>query len=219
MADAGAALRVAIDLIQMPSRARMIRQAPLPDGMTLLLRIAAMEPEAASEGATLTGRSEQSVKDAAAFFVEQVMLAPDADSYRVLGASPQASATDLRRNMALLVRWLHPDKKIAGAISPDRASYVGRVTYAWDDLKTPDRRAAYDLTRRDDKKSITKFGQALKKSRRPKGGSETGSSNAPGKSTGNSMGAMPGRPVTLLRPARVSLLRRALRLLFQRGRT
>jgi hypothetical protein len=165
MADAATAVRVAIDLIQMPSRARMIRQSSLPEGVPLLLRIAAMEPAAIAEAVALTSRTSDTVINAAAFFVEQVLLAPDADSYRVLGATPQASAADLRRNMALLVRWLHPDIK-QGDTEPEqitlgdfkadsrRAAFVNRVTFAWDDLKTTDRRAAYDaklsLARRTD---------------------------------------------------------------------
>jgi DnaJ domain len=140
MADAATAVRVAIDLIQMPSRARMIRQAPLPDGMPLLLRIAAMEPEATAEAAALTGRTSEVILNAAVFFVEQILLAPESDSYRVLGAAPQASSAELRHNMALLVRWLHPDVKQTS----DRTAFVNRVTFAWDDLKTAERRAAYD---------------------------------------------------------------------------
>ena len=42
--------------------------------------------------------------------------------------------------MALLMRWLHPDKDLEGR----RSMFVNRVTRAWDDLKTADRRAAYD---------------------------------------------------------------------------
>ena len=49
------------------------------------------------------------VREASAFFIEQILLGPDADSYRVLGADRNAAAAELRRNMALLLRWLHPD--------------------------------------------------------------------------------------------------------------
>ena len=57
-----------------------------------------------------------------------------------LGASPQTSAGELRQNMALLMRWLHPDKNPTDA----RAVFVSRINRAWDDLKTPERRQAYD---------------------------------------------------------------------------
>ncbi len=49
------------------------------------------------------------MRQAATFFIEQILFAPNADSYRVLGASTSASAGELRRNVALLLRWLHPD--------------------------------------------------------------------------------------------------------------
>ena len=77
---------------------------------------------------------------AAAFFIEQILFAPDADSYRVLGANSQANAAELRRNVALLLKWLHPDVDQSG----DRSVFVGRVTTAWNNIKTPERRAAYD---------------------------------------------------------------------------
>lgn len=42
--------------------------------------------------------------------------------------------------MALLQRWVHPDMDRAG----DRTVYATRVTRAWEALKSPERRAAYD---------------------------------------------------------------------------
>lgn len=158
----GAAVRVAIDLLQMPSRVRMIRQAPLPDGMGLLLRVAACDAGAASEAAAITGRAETFVTEAAAFFVEQILLDPDADSYRVLGALPASPSSDLRRNMALLVRWLHPDV----AKGADRSRYVARVTYAWDDVKTPDRRQSYDIDRGRKQKAKSSSPKPISKGRK-----------------------------------------------------
>ncbi|MGE3914849.1 MAG: hypothetical protein AB7F78_04050 [Hyphomicrobiaceae bacterium] len=87
-----------------------------------------------------TSREPAFLRTAAAFFIEQVLLAPGADSYRVLGASPTATSTDLRRNMALLLRWLHPDIEPTG----ERSVLASRVTSAWEDLKTTTRRATYD---------------------------------------------------------------------------
>ena len=66
----------------------------------------------------------------------------DSNNYRVLGATPEASPQDLRRNMALLMTWLHPDKNPSG----ERAVLAARVTAAWDTLRSPDRRAAYDAS-------------------------------------------------------------------------
>ena len=84
------------------------------------------------------------VREAATFFLEQVLLHADADSYRVLGATRGAPYTELRRNMTLLLQWLHPDIDRGDL----RSVFAARVTRAWDDLKTPERRAAYDRAQR-----------------------------------------------------------------------
>jgi hypothetical protein len=143
MMDHVAILKMAIDLMHFPSQVRLIRSAPLPDAVTLL-RIVAGDEEATSQAMEAMGRSRETVCEAAAFFIEQILLSPDADSYRVLGARPEATNYELRRNMALLLRWLHPDHDGQGA----RSVFVGRVTRAWNDLKTQERRAAYDQSRR-----------------------------------------------------------------------
>jgi hypothetical protein len=138
------ALRAAIDLLHLPSRVRALRAARLPRGVPLLLGIVAGDRDAVRDAARLLDRSEDVVRRAATFFVEQILFDPDADSYRVLGASADATNEELRRNMALLMRWLHPDMDRGN----ERSRLVSRVTLAWEDLKTPDRRAAYDGKRR-----------------------------------------------------------------------
>ena len=82
------ALKEAIALTVMPSRARALREGPLPDGITMLLRIAAGDLDAQREAMDASDRSAQVVKDASGFFIEQMLLFPEADSYRVLGARP-----------------------------------------------------------------------------------------------------------------------------------
>ena len=134
------ALNLAFDLFDFPSQARVARKAPLPPDLVLLLRIAAGEEDTIVEAVRASGRPIRGVRDAAGFFIEQMMLFPEADSYRILGASPTAENIELRRNMALLLRWLHPDIDQKG----ERSIFAARVTKAWGDLKTPERRAAYD---------------------------------------------------------------------------
>ena len=121
----------------------VVKAAPLPDGMLCLLLIASDDEEAQGAGAEATGRSRDVVKIAAAFFIEQVLLSAESDSYRVLGARDTASNAELRRNMALLLKALHPDLDQ----NKDRSVFAGRVTRAWEDLKTQDRRDAYDRAR------------------------------------------------------------------------
>jgi hypothetical protein len=112
--------------------------------MLSLLRIAAGDEEMTKEAAATLNRSYDMVREAAGFFVEQILLHPDADSYRVLGARPGASYAELRHNMTLLLHWLHPDLDPKG----ERTVFTARVTRAWNDLKTEDRRVAYDRSQR-----------------------------------------------------------------------
>ena len=139
------ALSAAADLLRSPTRIRLARSVPLPEGIETLLRIVAGDEEATSEAVAALGRDAETVRRAAEFFVEQVLLDPASDHYRVLGAGPDAATSELRRNMALLLRWLHPD---IGENSV-RSVYAGRVTSAWERLKTAERRQAYDAALRE----------------------------------------------------------------------
>jgi hypothetical protein len=149
-------LQVAIDLLHLPARVRQIRSAPLPDDVLILLRIAAGDEEATREASVMVSRSRDMVRNAAAFFIEQILLSPEADSYRILGATPAATRDELRRNMALLLRWLHPDLDRQG----ERSMFAARVTCAWEQLKTHERRAAYDQSRPT---SLSKKSQSRRK--------------------------------------------------------
>ncbi len=207
-----AALKVAIDLMHVPSQVRHIRSGPLPDGIPNLLRVVAGEDEAISEAVKATGRSADVLCKAAAFFIEQILLCPGADSYRVLGANDEAASSELRRNMAFLLRWLHPDMDQQVAHS----MFARRVTGAWEDLKTPDRRKLYDKvrlgTKRAKKSALRKHtGKSGQKSRR-------GAQNL--KNNGKSMrrGARPDRAGSSYRVERTSPLRRALLYLLGRSR-
>ena len=151
----GEALKIAVDLLHVPSRVPRVRMSPLPPGVPLLLRIAADDEEALRMAALIVDRTPETLREAATFFIEQALLIPDADSYRILGATPASSASELRRNMALLIKWLHPDSDPNGR----RSVFLNRVTRAWDDLKTPERRATYDQERsvREPKQPASSF--------------------------------------------------------------
>jgi hypothetical protein len=195
------ALKAALDLVHVPTQVRLLRSDPLPDGVPMLLRIAAGEIEAEHAAAALMDRSPDVVRRAAAFFIEQILFAPNADSYRVLGATPQASAGELRRNVALLLRWLHPDR----GPGEERSVFVGRVTAAWNDLKTPERRAAYDaaLRHRHKTKKVSAQNGITSSSRKRKGKLVSAFAHQGG-----------GR-ATRLPPNSVGLLHRALAALFR----
>ena len=141
-----AALEVALTLAGRPALVRSASRMPLPSGVTFLLELATGEAHALRSAQSLSKRSPEVLRSAAEFFIEQVLFAPAADSYRILGATPRATRRELRKHMALLVKWLHPDKlgPETQELSIDRSRFVHRVTQAWQDLKSEDRRAAYD---------------------------------------------------------------------------
>jgi DnaJ-like protein len=137
------ALRTAIALVHLPSLGRSLKSEPLPQGIELLLRIAAGDERVTAEAVRHLSRSPDTVKGACAFYIEQILLCPTSNYYRVLGTEPHCSAAELRTNMGQLLKWVHPD----ASVSPDRAHFALRVTEAWNSLKTPERRALYDSQR------------------------------------------------------------------------
>lgn len=145
-----AAIEIALSIARQPTLARMAQTAKLPVRMTQLLEIAAGEPSALASAQAARGETEAVLRSAASFFIEQVLLAPDVDSYRVLGCTQEASGRRLRRHMVLLMKWMHPDlaANAGDASEIDRSVFATRVTQAWEDLKTDARRAAYDKARR-----------------------------------------------------------------------
>ena len=134
------ALRRAVKLVHVPTLIHRLRIDALPSGVDLLLEIAAGDQPSEQQAMVLIDRDRDTVRDAVIFFIQQVLFAPDADHYRVLGTTSQASREELRRNMTLLLRWLHPDVDRVG----EQAVFLGRVMEAWNSLKTPEGRAAYD---------------------------------------------------------------------------
>ena len=140
------ALAAALGMRSQPGLVRKARRMSLPRGMTFLLEVAVGEIDALKEAAALTDHPEAILQEAAGFFIEQILLSHNADNYRTLGASRDASYAELRHHMALLMRWLHPDLISEGPSRPcfDRSVYANRVTNAWDAVKSGARRKAYD---------------------------------------------------------------------------
>jgi hypothetical protein len=139
------ALHAALALLKDPVSVRKYHRAELPSGIRVMLAIAGGNEDAIRQAQQYTGQPRATLQEAAAFFVEQVLLAYDSDSYRVLGGTQRSSHEELRRNMALLMRWLHPDLQGQGNHGAiDREVFSNRVTRAWEDLKTEERRRAYD---------------------------------------------------------------------------
>jgi DnaJ-class molecular chaperone len=157
-----AGLSLALDLLSAPSRIKHARSCELPDGVEFVLRIAGQEKSAIEEAAKLCNHPRDFIERAAVFFVEQVLLTPGIDSYRVLGSRRDATYAELRRHFLLLLKCLHPDR----APGSERSALVSRVIQSWNQLKTVERRATYDIEHRAVKYLARGEG---KRSRVPKG--------------------------------------------------
>lgn len=139
------ALRLALYLFHLPTAVRRARGQPLPGGIVGLLEVAAGDIGASEAAAARLERPVEVVRQAAAFFIEQILLMQGADAYRVLGGTRACTDSELRRHMALLQRWAHPDLADKNEDREGgRSALAARITLAWDALKTPERRAAYD---------------------------------------------------------------------------
>ncbi len=141
-----AALQAALVLAKRPAQARGARRLPLPRGMTFLLEVASGDEGALSAAREMTQRTDGVLRDAAGFFIEQVLLTGSPDSYRVLGGRADDARATLRRHMVLLMKWLHPDAAAqhGTAADVDRSVFANRIAQAWDNLKTTERRDAYN---------------------------------------------------------------------------
>lgn len=134
------ALEQALAARQSPGLFVRFRDRPLPQDIALLLRIAANETEACEQACASSGEPRRIVVEAAVLYIQQVMFHPESNSYRVFGVDVDALEGKIREHRRWLLRWLHPDR------SSDswNGVYVNRVTLAWQDLRSAERRAEYD---------------------------------------------------------------------------
>jgi hypothetical protein len=134
------ALRVALDLAFTPVLAGLAAKQPLPPGMITVLKIAGGSDETLQHAVDTTGEPADRIRSAVILFLQTVLFTAAADSYRVLGAERSSTQAELRDHMGWLMKWLHPDRER----SEWESSLALRVSSAWDDLKSPERRKAYD---------------------------------------------------------------------------
>jgi hypothetical protein len=120
-------IELALDLARMPALARSSVVPPLPPNIIELMRIAAASPEACQAAVAQTGEPRHVLIEAARFYLQQVLLRPDADCYRVLGIKPAAPRATAREHMRWLLEWLHPDRNN----NSWDAVYAERVLKAW----------------------------------------------------------------------------------------
>ena len=100
------------------------------------------DADALAAAVQTTGESSATLIDAAVLYIQQVLFADDADSYRLLGVRADAPKEQIQEHYRWLMRWLHPDRH------PERweVVYSDRVNRAWQTLSSMARRTAYDLS-------------------------------------------------------------------------
>ena len=117
-----------------------LRHQALPADVEELLLAAGGSPVRLAGLAETFALPASEVLQAARFFVQELLLHADADAYRVLGVAADADDATIKRHFRALQQWLHPDRL---ANSPESV-YSARVNHAWDLLRTPQRRTAFD---------------------------------------------------------------------------
>lgn len=139
----GGALDWALALLQAPAGRHALRKQPLPEGMARLLGVAADVAADMQDAVQAYGMPPARLREAARFYVREVLFHAQSDAYRTLGVAPDADAAQLKAHHRLLQRWLHPDR----GQSEDDVVFAARVNAAWEQIRTVDRRMAYDALR------------------------------------------------------------------------
>ena len=135
-----AALEQALTFISRTDLIASARQQALPIGVTELLKISSGDQECLLVAQESSRHSQEDVRHAAEFYVQQILFAPDSDHYRILGVDPDDAEAKIKLHYRLLVRWLHPDKNS----SDWEVVFSERINRAWHALRTPERRRQYD---------------------------------------------------------------------------
>lgn len=132
MVVARRALDLALDLARMPALASTMREQPLPPDTLVLIRIAAGCEETTQEAFRLTGAQPAALREAAVYYLQQVLFSARSDSHRTLGVQPGATRSEMREHLKWLMKWLHPDQ------DPDgwESVFAERVIRAWRDAGT-----------------------------------------------------------------------------------
>ena len=127
MLEGRQALDLALDLARMPTLANAMRAGPLPPDTLVVIRIAAGCSRTSGEAVKATGLKSSTIREACLLYLQEILLASNSDSHRVLGVQPGASRNVMREHMRWLLKWLHPD----GNQNDWESVFAERVIKAW----------------------------------------------------------------------------------------
>jgi hypothetical protein len=139
-----ALVELALEFYRTPARFPGLRDPaqPLPGDPTVLLRLASGASHDALGLAPSLGTAE-TLREAAQFFVLQVLLAPGADYYRMHGLARHADEELIKENHRLLMRLFHPDRDVAAA-ADWHDGFASRINQAYGVLRDAAKRRQYD---------------------------------------------------------------------------
>ncbi|MBT9550782.1 MAG: J domain-containing protein [Hydrogenophaga sp.] len=140
----GGVLAALLDFERAPGRYPVARREPalLFDGVGTVLRLAT---DRAVDGLDSGGSvSALRARQAARFFVRNVMLRPGADHYTLLGLTPDSAPELQRAHYRMMIRLAHPDFASADETWP--ADAASRINFANDVLSSPVQRLRYNAT-------------------------------------------------------------------------
>ncbi len=104
------AIELALDLYRHPTKVKAVRKAALPIDVLKLVRIVAGSDDEISALNLTDLKSPTEMRDAAVFFIQQIMFQPNSAPHRVLGLGENASLQEIKDHKRLLLKWLHPDR-------------------------------------------------------------------------------------------------------------
>ena len=108
---------------------------PLPAGFAAMMPAfgAALAPRNLPATAAALNASPEEVLAAGRFLIRQVLLAPGATPWRMLGFEAEAPAAQIRRHYQLLIRLFHPDRR--SNLSELDTEYASRLNSAYHALR------------------------------------------------------------------------------------
>ncbi len=95
---------LALEVFRQPLLARQLKRNPLPEGMLDVIQIAA------GVDTNITQTDDPHLREAAIFFLQQVLVSTHSDKFRLLGLRPGANIDLIREHRRWLLKWLHPDR-------------------------------------------------------------------------------------------------------------
>lgn len=108
---------------------------PLPAGFAAMMPAfgAALAPRNLPATAAALNASPEEVLSAGRFLIRQILLAPGATPWRMLGFEAEAPAAQIRRHYQLLIRLFHPDRR--SNLSELDTEYASRLNSAYHALR------------------------------------------------------------------------------------